>query len=121
MHPKTHARLLSILNWTIAIAGYPLLCVLLLGWLAGERSILALLVFSIAWALLPKIALALPVRCNSQSCHGRMNKTGAWEIGWTSKLEYQCTICNGIYATCLYHPPFNTHNILFGIHEDWSN
>lgn len=120
MHPQTHTRLLSILHWAIAIVGYPWICALLLGWTAGERSILSLLVFSIAWALLPRIAWSLPVRCNSLGCHGLMKKTGVWAIDWKSKLEYRCTICEGMYKIDVYHPPFNIHNIRFGIHEDWS-
>lgn len=121
MHPKTHARLTSALNWAIAIVGYPLICILSLGWMAGERSILPLLVFSIAWALLPTMALSLPIGCNSPGCHGRMKMNGVWKINWKSKLEYRCTICKGIYETDIYHPPFNIHNIRFGIHEEWSD
>jgi hypothetical protein len=121
MHPKTSARLLSILNWAIAIVGYPLLCVLLLGWLAGERSILPLLVFSIAWALFPKAALSIPVRCNLPGCLGQMKMTGDWAIDWKSRIKYQCTICQSIYETDVYHPPFHIYSIRFGVDEDWSN
>ena len=109
MHPKTHARLMSILNWAIPIVGYPFICAWTLSWMVGERSILPLLVFWTALVLLSEIAWHLLVRCNSLGCHGRMKKTGAWAIDWKSKLEYQCTLCKGIYETNVYHPPFRIY------------
>lgn len=106
MHPKTHARLMSILNWAIPIVGYPFLCAGLLGLMAGKRSILPLLVIWIALALLFNMAWSLPVRCNSPDCNGLMKKTGAWAIDWKSKTAYHCTLCKRIYETDVYHPPF---------------
>lgn len=105
MHPKTHARLMSILNWAIPAAGYPFICAGVLGLMAGQGSLLPLLVVVAVLALLSKIAWSLPVRCTSPGCHGRMKKNGDWEIDWTSKLEYRCTVCGGAYETDVHHPP----------------
>lgn len=38
MHPETHARLMSILNWAIPILGYPFIRAGLLGWMAGAKG-----------------------------------------------------------------------------------
>ncbi len=106
MHPQTHARLMSILNWALPIVGYPFICAGLLSWIAGNGSILPLLVFWVALALLSKIAWSIPVRCNLLGCQGQMKKTGNWAIDWKSKLQYQCILCQGVYETDVYHPPF---------------
>ena len=111
MHPKTHARLMSILNWAIPILGYPFICAGTLGWMAGEKSILPLLIFWTALTILSEIAWRLPVRCNSPDCNGQMKKTCAWVIDWKSKLEYRCTTCNSTYEIDVYHPPFRLHYI----------
>lgn len=106
MPAATHARLMSILNWALPLVGYPFLCAGSLGWALGEGSILPVLVFGVALALLSRIAWSLPVRCSSPDCHGCMKKTADWAIDWKSKLEYRCTLCKNIYETDVYHPPF---------------
>jgi hypothetical protein len=106
MHPETHASLMSILNWAIPVAGYPFVCAGLLGWIAGGRSVLPVLVFWTALAMLFNIAWRLPVRCNTTGCNGMTKKTGAWAIDWKSKVEYHCTTCKAVYELDVYHPPF---------------
>jgi hypothetical protein len=109
---------MSILHWAAALVGYPFVCALLTSWMAGKGSILPLLACSIAWALLPAMALSLPVRCSTPGCPGRMKLNGDWAIDWKSTLEYRCTICKGRVETVIYHPPFHIHNIRFGIHDE---
>ncbi len=112
MHAKTHARLIKTFYLAGLIGMLPLFifwCVWVERWSSGSASIVPILILGATLLLVDLILWRLPVRCKVPGCNGRMKNAvtpvSDWPFLVKSKIEYRCTICDGVYEAYFIHLP----------------
>lgn len=106
MYPKTHAKLLEVLNISILVLSIVLFIALgvsiLLSMAAIFLSLFILWVFTI---LLTIFSWSISIRCPNPTCNGQMSRINKQVSAFRVQLNYQCKICNQIYTTRIYQTP----------------
>jgi len=106
MHPKTHAKLMEVLNISVLVLSIFLFIAIGISILSRTGTIfLSVFIIWISIVLLTIFSWNISIRCPNPTCNGPMTRTNKQVSTFKVELNYQCKICNYIYKPRIFQTP----------------